>query len=190
MGIEHTFEEGGEGRPGSEPEVLAMAVALAADGWWWPDGPRPPGALEDAPSGDRAGAVGPPAGAGGGRPAPEVFRRRRAVAALMLAAPLLAVVTSALGAARAPSGHAGSSAPPGAAGGAAGGGPLTATGSPTTPLDIKPAVAHVWVARPGDTIWGIVTGSGYRGDPRPIVDRLTAELAGRPLQPGMRLTLP
>jgi hypothetical protein len=39
-------------------------------------------------------------------------------------------------------------------------------------------------------LWSIVRSSGVRGDPRPIVDRLDAELHHQPLQVGERLVLP
>ncbi|HWG72819.1 MAG TPA: LysM domain-containing protein [Acidimicrobiales bacterium] len=73
--------------------------------------------------------------------------------------------------------------------GVPGGGPLTTTGAPAV-LGARPAAVHVWVVRPGDTLWGIVESSGVKGDPRPAVDRLAAQAGGRALQPGERLVLP
>ena len=70
-----------------------------------------------------------------------------------------------------------------------GDGPLTVTGS-TGDLTLRPAVAHVHIVQPGDTIWSIVRSSGVRGDPRPIVDRLESEINHQPLQVGERLVLP
>ena len=70
--------------------------------------------------------------------------------------------------------------------GSSGGGPLTTTGTPAvsgasagvaaaaTAFSAQPAVARVWVVRPGDTLWSIVEASGVKGDPRPVVDRLAA----------------
>jgi hypothetical protein len=73
--------------------------------------------------------------------------------------------------------------------GRSGGGPLTATGTPVA-IQVRPAVARVWIVRPGDTLWSIVEDMGVKGDPRPVVDRLAAGLGGRPLQPGERILLP
>ena len=118
-----------------------------------------------------AGALGrrspsrPPGGSG----LPAVYRRRRAVALAGLAL-LLFGLWFALQAAV----------------GGAGGGPLTATGAATG----IPAAAHVWVVRPGDTLWSIALRSGARGDIRPVVDRLAAQTGGRPLQVGQRVLLP
>jgi hypothetical protein len=68
-----------------------------------------------------------------------------------------------------------------------GGGPLTAAGQPG---GMRPAAARVWVVRPGDTLWSIAAATGDRGDLRPLVDHLSDEIGGRPLQPGERLVLP
>jgi LysM domain len=70
-----------------------------------------------------------------------------------------------------------------------GDGPLAVTGS-TGDLTMRPAVVHIHVVQPGETIWSIVQASGVRGDPRPIVDRLESEIDHRPLQVGQRLVLP
>ena len=48
----------------------------------------------------------------------------------------------------------------------------------------------VHVVRPGDTLWGIVVAAHPHGDPRPLVDRITAELHGRPLQVGEAVEVP
>ncbi|MBO0732668.1 MAG: LysM peptidoglycan-binding domain-containing protein, partial [Acidimicrobiaceae bacterium] len=58
-----------------------------------------------------------------------------------------------------------------------GGGPLTAAGQPG---GMRPAAQHVWVVRPGDTLWGIAAATGDHGDLRPLVDRLSDEIGGRP----------
>lgn len=68
-----------------------------------------------------------------------------------------------------------------------GGGPLASVGSPAAS---EPAVARIWVVRPGDTLWSIALASGARGDIRPLVARLSAEVGGRPLQPGERIQVP
>jgi hypothetical protein len=71
--------------------------------------------------------------------------------------------------------------------GGAGGGPLTTTGSPSSPRLVS---ARAWVVRPGDTLWGIARAIGARGDIRPLVDRLSAEVGGRPLQVGQEIPVP
>jgi hypothetical protein len=57
----------------------------------------------------------------------------------------------------------------------------------------QPSVApvrHVYVARPGDTVWGIAVRFSSGGDPRPLVDKLEAQIGGGVLQPGEQLTVP
>ncbi len=107
------------------------------------------------------------------RARPEVRRRRRVVAAAATSLFAVLAVASALAAGT----------------GAPGSGPLTATGSPAA-ASVRPAAAHVWTVRPGDTLWSIVEASGVRGDPRPVVDRLAADLGGRPLEVGQRIVVP
>jgi nucleoid-associated protein YgaU len=51
-------------------------------------------------------------------------------------------------------------------------------------------VQHVYVVRPGDTIWGIAVRYSGDGDPRPLADRLEAQIGGGVLQPGEQLTVP
>lgn len=68
------------------------------------------------------------------------------------------------------------------------GGPLT-TGAASAGAP-RPAAVHGWLVRPGDTLWSIAVAVQPRGDVRPLVDRLSAELRGRPLLVGQRLTLP
>ncbi|HLI43277.1 MAG TPA: LysM peptidoglycan-binding domain-containing protein [Acidimicrobiales bacterium] len=48
----------------------------------------------------------------------------------------------------------------------------------------------VYTARPGDTLWSIALRAEPGADPRPLVDRLEAELGGGTLQPGDRLFIP
>jgi hypothetical protein len=62
--------------------------------------------------------------------------------------------------------------------------------APRTASAAQAAGSHVYVVQPGDTIWSIVQGSGHRGDPRPVVDRIALQLNGRALQPGQRLLIP
>jgi hypothetical protein len=105
------------------------------------------------------------------RPDAGVYRRRRAVA-------LLALVAVALGATLA---FRQALAGPG-------GGALTITGS-SGAASAPPMVGQVYVVQPGDSLWSIVRGTGHGGDPRPQVDRLAAQLHGRPLLPGERLVV-
>jgi hypothetical protein len=108
------------------------------------------------------------------RPLASVYRRRRAVALVALVATVLVAIAAGLVVRGALAGS--------------GGGPLSATRSASVPLE--PAAAHIHIVQPGDTLWSIVAAGGGRGDPRPAVDRLQAELGGRPLQVGQRLLLP
>ena len=55
---------------------------------------------------------------------------------------------------------------------------------------LRPAAAHTWVVRPGDTAWRIALASGATGDIRPVVDAIEAQVGGRPLQVGERVTVP
>lgn len=50
--------------------------------------------------------------------------------------------------------------------------------------------AHVVVVAPGDTLWSIALASGDRGDIRPLVDELSAEVHGQPLYVGERIDVP
>jgi hypothetical protein len=49
---------------------------------------------------------------------------------------------------------------------------------------------QAYVATSGDTVWSIAVRFAHGGDPRPLVDRLEAEIGGGVLQPGQRLTVP
>lgn len=102
-------------------------------------------------------------------PSREVFRRRRIVACGVAGVVLLGMFFGL---------H--------ALLGRLGGGPLASFGSPAA---AQPA-PRVWVVRPGDTLWSIALASGGQGDIRPLVDRLSAEVGGRPLQPGERIRVP
>lgn len=68
------------------------------------------------------------------------------------------------------------------------GGPLT-TGAASRGAP-RPAAAHAWMVRPGDTLWGVAVAVQRHGDVRPLVDRLSAQVGGQPLVVGQRLTLP
>ena len=50
--------------------------------------------------------------------------------------------------------------------------------------------SHIYVARPGDTIWQIAVRFSGGGDPRPLADSLEAEIGGGALQPGQPLNVP
>jgi hypothetical protein len=54
----------------------------------------------------------------------------------------------------------------------------------------RPLAARVWVVRPGDTLWSIALACGDNGDIRPLVDQLSAEVHGEPLQVGERISVP
>jgi hypothetical protein len=49
---------------------------------------------------------------------------------------------------------------------------------------------HVYVARPGDTVWGIALRFAGGDDPRPLAYELEAQIGGGVLQPGDQLTVP
>lgn len=52
------------------------------------------------------------------------------------------------------------------------------------------AAGERYVVQPGDTLWSIALRLDPTGDPRPVVDKLTAEVPGGVLQPGERVVLP
>ena len=97
------------------------------------------------------------------RPAPVVFWRRRLVALLLAVASTTVAVhlLARLGDA-----------------------PLAFT----EPVPAAGSTEQVYVVQPGDTLWSIASAAQPEGDPRPLVDRLSAQLDG-PLTPGDRLTL-
>jgi hypothetical protein len=68
----------------------------------------------------------------------------------------------------------------------AGNGPHAGPGAGPT----QAIAARVWVVQPGDTLWGIAHHLQPSGDIRPLVDRLSAEVHGRPLQVGQALPIP
>ncbi len=47
-----------------------------------------------------------------------------------------------------------------------------------------------YVVQPGDTLWSIASGFEPGADPRPLVDRLSAQIGGGTLVPGESLLLP
>jgi len=69
--------------------------------------------------------------------------------------------------------------------GALGGGPLAA---PETPAG-RGGTAVVYVVQPGDTYWSIARNLQPSGDVRALVDKLSSEHGGAPLQPGEQLAL-
>jgi hypothetical protein len=72
------------------------------------------------------------------------------------------------------------------AAGRAGNGPLAVPGAGPS----QAVAARAWIVQPGDTIWAIARRVQPSGDIRPLVDRLSAEVHGRPLQVGEELPLP
>jgi LysM repeat protein len=48
----------------------------------------------------------------------------------------------------------------------------------------------VYVVQPGDTLWSIAQRVDPSGDPRPLVDRLAAQVGTDDVVPGERVTLP
>jgi hypothetical protein len=50
--------------------------------------------------------------------------------------------------------------------------------------------SQYYVARPGDTIWGIAVRFAGNGDPRPLASSLESEIGGGALQPGQVLAVP
>ena len=71
-------------------------------------------------------------------------------------------------------------------GGRTGSGPLAAPGAGRT----ETVALRTWVVRPGDTLWSIAHRLEPSGDIRPLVDALSHEVHGRPLQIGQQLRLP
>jgi nucleoid-associated protein YgaU len=62
-------------------------------------------------------------------------------------------------------------------------------GSPLAVPERRPAVTH-HVVQPGDSLWSIAERLEPGGDPRPVVDELSAARGGAPLVPGEVVTLP
>ncbi len=52
------------------------------------------------------------------------------------------------------------------------------------------AFERVYIAKPGDTIWGIAVRFSGNSDPRPLAYNLEAQIGGAVLQPGDQLTIP
>ena len=71
-------------------------------------------------------------------------------------------------------------------GGRTGSDPLTAPGTGRTAT----VAAHVWVVQPGDTLWAIARRLEPNSDVRPLVDALSREVHGRPLQVGQVIAVP
>lgn len=68
-----------------------------------------------------------------------------------------------------------------------GGFPLISSGEPPAEATGHPVE---YVVQPGDTLWGIVVRLYPHGDPRPLVDQLSAEFHGRALQVGQAIEVP
>lgn len=107
------------------------------------------------------------------RPGPEVIRRRRLGAATLLLGLGLFMMLGTL-------------AVQGALG-RTGSGPLTAAGAGPA---LRLASDQVWVVQPGDTVWSIAQAVEPGSDVRPLVDRIDAQLKGKPLYPGERILVP
>lgn len=77
---------------------------------------------------------------------------------------------------------------------AIGGGGSAAGGLPSSALQLSATSSgycgQVYVARPGDTLWGIAVRYSGDRDPRPLADSLEAQIRGGVLQPGQRLAVP
>jgi nucleoid-associated protein YgaU len=76
----------------------------------------------------------------------------------------------------------------------AGAGAVRGAGPASSPHRIAGSVAVVggfrYVVQPGDSLWAIATRVDPGGDPRALVDALSAELHGQMLQPGDVLVVP
>jgi hypothetical protein len=105
------------------------------------------------------------------RPDAGVYRRRRAVALVALVIVALMTVVGARVVLAGPAGGA-------------------LTSSRSAGITAVPKEGQAYVVQPGDSLWSIVAAMGGHGDPRPEVDRLADELAGRQLEPGQRITIP
>jgi hypothetical protein len=55
---------------------------------------------------------------------------------------------------------------------------------PSTSERPEPVASVAYVARPGDTLWSIAREIQPEGDVRPLVDVLSAQRHGTPLEPG------
>jgi hypothetical protein len=58
------------------------------------------------------------------------------------------------------------------------------------PGSVHTAQGYLYTVRPGDSIWSIATRLDPTGDPRPIVDKIAAQLGGAAIEPGERVLLP
>ena len=108
------------------------------------------------------------------RPSQAVYRRRR-VAVLLCAAAVVVAITAWQGL------HPRT--------GASGDGPLTVAGQPVRNIDATLVGSARIIVQPGDTLWTIARRVQPTGDVRPLVDRLSRERKGRPLQVGERIDL-
>jgi Tfp pilus assembly protein FimV len=71
-----------------------------------------------------------------------------------------------------------------------GAGQLTATRAGSTHDPTAAGPSHIYVVRPGDSLWSIAESVDPSGDPRPLVVELQSELRSSTLQPGERIRIP
>jgi LysM domain len=58
------------------------------------------------------------------------------------------------------------------------------------PGSVRVGSSYRYVARPGDTLWSIASRLYPGADPRPVMDELSDQLHGRPLEAGQVLVVP
>lgn len=168
--------------------MAAVAAAAAAAAGSWEGAPRRssrPATLQDLGTGPLPALRWQRAVR---RPPSAAIRRRRLVVCAALVVTILACVALAggLGTGSSGSSHSSRAGHPLRPSGSTAGAAVTSFGSVGT----APVGARVYIVRPGDTLWGIATRLASDGDPRPLVQRLAAQVPGGILVVGERLVLP